>query len=110
MTLLLLCFLLPLFGSLVLLFIPRWNLSLIRSIALNVSILTFILSLLLWIQFDNSTGKFQFMSGLGLVKSFPSDYLASLPNEVGYISPSGEEEFFSTLNFIIGIDGISLFL
>ena len=109
MTLLLLCFLLPLFGSLVLLFIPRWNLGLIRSIALNVSILTFILSLLLWIQFDNSTGKFQFMSGLGLVKSFPFDNLASLPNEVGYISPSGEEEFFSTLNFIIGIDGISLF-
>ena len=40
MSLLLLVLLLPLIGSAFLLFIPNWNYKLIRSIALNTSIIT----------------------------------------------------------------------
>ena len=91
MTLLLICLLFPLFGAFILLFVPSWNLKLIRSIALYVSLATFLLSLLLWIQFDNSTGKFQFMQSFCLV-----EHVAKQPE-------------YSSLSFIIGIDGISLF-
>ena len=51
MTLLLFCLLFPLFGALVLLFVPSWNYKLIRSIALYISLETFLLSLCIWIQF-----------------------------------------------------------
>ena len=91
MTLLLFCLLFPLFGALVLLFVPSWNYKLIRSIALYISLATFLLSLCIWIQFDNSTGKFQFMQSFALV-----EHAAKQPE-------------YSSLSFIIGIDGISLF-
>nr|QES94777.1 NADH dehydrogenase subunit 4 [Trebouxia lynnae] len=91
MTLLLFCLLFPLFGALILLFVPSWNYKLIRSVALYISLGTFLLSLLLWIQFDNSTGKFQFMQSFALV-----EHAAKQPE-------------YSSLTFIIGIDGISLF-
>ena len=68
MSLLLLVLVLPLIGSALLLFIPNWNYKLIRSVALNTSIITFLTSLLLWIEFDNCTAKFQFLESLNLVK------------------------------------------
>jgi NADH:ubiquinone oxidoreductase subunit 4 (subunit M) len=79
--------LVPLLGVLVLLFVPSWKIQLIRRIALNTSLLTFLMSLLLWIEFDSSTARFQF--------------LETGPN--GHFS-------FSSLNFFFGVDGISLFL
>ena len=91
MTLLLSCLLFPLFGGCLLLFVPTWNHRLIRLIALYVSLATFLLSLLLWIQFDNSTGKFQFMQSFALVEH------------------ATKQPEYSSLSFIIGIDGISLF-
>jgi proton-translocating NADH-quinone oxidoreductase chain M len=82
---------LPLIGVLVLMFIPNWKTQLIRNIALNISLITFLLSLLLWIEFDNSTSKFQFLQ-----------VFTGFQNLSGNLS-------FSTFNFIFGIDGISLF-
>ena len=94
MSLLLLVLLLPLIGSAFLLFIPNWNYKLIRSVALNTSIITFLTSLLLWIEFDNCTAKFQFLESLNLVK---------------HTTYSFYQSDYSTLNFVIGLDGISLF-
>ncbi len=75
---------LPLVGTVILLLIPSSNKSLLRSIALNFSCLTFVLSLVLWVFFNKSTASFQYV-----------------------------EKFFwipiLNLNFPIGVDGISLF-
>lgn len=75
---------LPLIGTVILFFIPSSNKSLLRSIALNFSCLTFVLSLVLWVFFNKSTAAFQYV-----------------------------ENFFwipiLNLNFPLGVDGISLF-
>jgi proton-translocating NADH-quinone oxidoreductase chain M len=76
--------LLPLVGACGLVLLPSTNIRLIRSLALSTSLVTFLLSLFLWIQFDNSTAKFQFVAELPW-----------LP--------------FANINMYIGIDGISLF-
>jgi len=94
MSLLLWVIFLPLIGVLVLAFIPSWNYKLIRSVALNISVITFLVSLLLWIYFDNSTTKFQYMVSFALVDS-PHSFLLKSDT--------------STLGFMIGLDGISLF-
>lgn len=103
MSLLLLILLLPLFGSLLLLLVPSWNTRLIRTIALNTSLLNFLLSLLLWIQFDNSTAKFQFLKSISIVgvENSGQSLLNLFANEVA--------TSFSVGNFTIGVDGISLF-
>ena len=85
---------LPLIGVFILLFINDSNHMLIRKIALNTSIFTFLISLLLWIQFDTSCFKFQFTSKISLFEN--TDF-------------SKYENNFQTINFIIGLDGISLF-
>jgi NADH-ubiquinone oxidoreductase chain 4 len=74
----------PLLGSIILFVIPDFRIRLIRSIGLCTSLITFLYSLLFWIQFDNSTAKFQFV-----------ETIRWLP--------------YSNINFYIGIDGISLF-
>ena len=76
--------LLPLLGVLLLLIAPSWNKNLLKSIALFFSSITFLLSLILWVLFDKSTGNFQFV-----------EKYYWLPN--------------LNINFIVGIDGISLF-
>lgn len=75
---------LPLIGSFFLIFIPSSNRSLLKSVALNFSCWTFILSLFLWLFFDKSIGTFQFV------------------NKFMWIP-------ILNLNFTIGVDGISLF-
>ena len=75
---------LPLIGSFCLVFIPSSNRSLLKSVALNFSCLTFILSLFLWLFFDKSIGTFQFV------------------NKFLWIP-------ILNINFTIGVDGISLF-
>ena len=69
-------------------FIPGWKTQLIKNIALNISLFNFLISLILWIEFDNSTSKFQFFQNF---TSFQTDLS------------------FSTFNFVFGLDGISLF-
>ena len=73
--------------------IPSWNKKRIRSLALNFSIVNFILSLSLWLLFDNSATRFQFAQ-----LPFRTD------NNGGSIDDS-----ISTISFSIGIDGVSLF-
>jgi proton-translocating NADH-quinone oxidoreductase chain M len=88
MSLLSFVLILPLIGVILLLFVPHWKTQLIRNIALNISLLTFLISLILWVEFDNSTSKFQFFENYTSVQNQAS---------------------FSTLNLIFGLDGISLF-
>ena len=77
---------LPLIGCGILLFLPSWDRRSILVTSLGISSITFILSLFLWVLFDSSTAKFQFTTDL-----FP------------FISKT------SSLHFLIGLDGISLF-
>jgi proton-translocating NADH-quinone oxidoreductase chain M len=93
MSLLLCVLLLPLIGAFLLLFIPSWNKKRIRSLALNFSIANLILSLFLWLLFDNSATRFQF---------------AQLPFQAGN-NGSSVDNSISTIYFSIGIDGVSLF-
>nr|WDA66138.1 NADH dehydrogenase subunit 4 [Phymatolithon calcareum] len=74
----------PLLGLFFLLFIPKHDIYLCRKIALYSSSLTFIFSLIIWLQFNQNSPFFQFC------KTF---------------------SWFTSLNFYytIGIDGISLF-
>nr|QJS35652.1 NADH dehydrogenase subunit 4 [Taxus cuspidata] len=74
----------PVLGSIILLFIPNSRIRLIRFIGLCVSLLTFLYSLVLWIQFDSSTAEFQFV---GTIRWLP----------------------YENINLYMGLDGISLF-
>nr|YP_009495433.1 NADH dehydrogenase subunit 4 [Eunotia naegelii]AWQ64080.1 NADH dehydrogenase subunit 4 [Eunotia naegelii] len=74
--------LIPLIG--VLIIIPIKQNLLIKRIALNISSLTFISSLLIWVFFEKNTGGFQFITNNIWVSYF-------------------------NLNCALGIDGISLF-
>ena len=95
MSLLLCVLLLPLLGAFLLLFIPSWNKRRIRSVALNFSIANFILSLFLWLLFDNSATRFQYTQ-----LPFQAD------NDNGVFS-IGKSIY--TLSLTVGIDGVSLF-
>lgn len=74
----------PIIGILSLLMISPWNKLLLKQIALFFSSLTFILSLLLWVWFNNSLSQFQFSYKLLWISSF-------------------------NFNLNLGVDGISLF-
>ena len=74
----------PLVGAAAVTCVPRWNTRLIKALALSCSLVNFIVSLFVWLAFDNATAKFQFVETLG--------WLPEL-----------------NMNFYIGIDGISLF-
>lgn len=80
---------LPLLGALCVVLIPTSKHQLIRVSGLFFSLINFLLSLLLWIQFDNSTSRFQFVESVILRTPFGSGF----PN----------------IDFSVGIDGISLF-
>ena len=75
---------LPIVGILFILAIPENQSNLIKQISFFTSFLTFICSLFLWICFDNSTSKFQFIEHFNWMPLF-------------------------NIHFFLGIDGISLF-
>jgi proton-translocating NADH-quinone oxidoreductase chain M len=81
---LLVLILLPLVGAIVILFIKDTNTKLIRNVALSFSMTAFVFSTFLWVLFDRSTAKFQFVEEFLWIPS-------------------------SNINFFIGVDGISLF-
>lgn len=74
----------PLLGSLLLILIPSSNKNFCQVFSLIISCLTFLFSLLLWIQFDSLNPSFQFLVTLNWLQSF-------------------------NLYYTIGVDGISLF-
>ena len=76
--------LLPLIGAIIILFIKDTNVRLIKNVALGFSMASFALSTFLWVLFDLSTAKFQFVEEFLWIPS-------------------------SNINFFIGVDGISLF-
>jgi len=75
---------LPLVGTFIIFFIPAWNHSLLKLIALNISGFCYFLSLFLWVFFNKSISSFQFVNKLAWIP-------------------------FLNFNFSLGIDGISLF-
>jgi len=77
--------LIPLVGSVYLCLIPSWNHQLLKVVALKTTLVTFILSLFMWVLFDNSTSKFQYVDEILWLPAF-------------------------NLNLTVGVDGISLFL
>ena len=107
MTLLSLILFLPLIGVFVLFFIPSWKVQLIRKTALNISCINFLISLLLWIEFDNSTADFQFFEMYPVGGSMLSHPLSGISGENSLFTPG--EFTLSTLHCVLGIDGISLF-
>ena len=91
------------------LFGPGWNGALIRSIGLITSISTFLLSLLLWVQFDSSSGQFQFVSRFAAIYDLPVPSLRrEAMDSVATIAEVSNGEY-TTLSFVLGLDGISLF-
>ena len=76
---------LPILGALVLLSLPNLKKSSVFAVGVSASALTFIVSMLLWIRFDNTVSGFQFVEKY--------DWLN-----------------FLNLNVKLGVDGISLFL
>ena len=76
---------LPIIGALVLLSLPNLKKSSVFAVGVSASALTFIVSMLLWIRFDNTVSGFQFVEKY--------DWLN-----------------FLNLNVKLGVDGISLFL
>ena len=75
---------LPILGILSILIIPEYKTDLIKQTAFLFSLITFIFSIFLWIFFDNSTSKFQFIECFDWMSLF-------------------------NIHFFLGIDGISLF-
>ena len=75
---------LPLIGAIIILFTRDTNVKLIKNVALVFSMASFVLSTFLWVLFDRSTAKFQFVEEFLWIPS-------------------------SNINFFIGVDGISLF-
>lgn len=74
----------PLLGILVISILPENQINLIKTVSLSISLITFILSLFLWLSFDLSTSRYQFV-----------EHFFSIP--------------YSNVNVFIGVDGISLF-
>ena len=75
---------LPIFGILLILAVPQEKDDLIKQIAFFTSFLVFVLSLFLWVFFDNSSSKFQFIEHFDWMIPF-------------------------NIHFFLGVDGISLF-
>lgn len=75
---------LPVFGAIFIALMPNNSTRQMKGTAFTVSLLNFLLSLNLWIFFDNSTSKFQFVTQLNWFE-------------------------FLNMQWYIGIDGISLF-
>lgn len=131
MSMLITILILPLVGAFSLLFINSWNRSLIKTVALSVSLINFLLSTLLWLFFDNSAQKFQYLEidrntvlqshlvSLEEKSAISESFAPMLLHSNGesrlstwFINESEStlnESANYTLNFLLGVDGISIF-
>jgi proton-translocating NADH-quinone oxidoreductase chain M len=80
--------LIPIIASLAILSFPAWKVNYIRSTALIASLITFLLSLVIWVLFDPSSADFQFR------------YELSSPSIGGLFN----------FSFGFGVDGINIWL
>ena len=55
----------PLLGAVLIAFTPSWEVRLIKLQTLLLTLINFIVSLGLWLTFDTSTAKFQFVKHIG---------------------------------------------
>lgn len=76
--------LIPIAGTIALLFISDTKGKLLHKVAFYTSLVTFVVSIFLWIQFDKLTTTFQFVHKLGWIP-------------------------FANIDIYIGLDGISIF-
>lgn len=74
----------PLCSIIILFFIPKENILLLKKFALNSSLLSFAFSILLWVNFSNATATFQYVYTMQWIEN-------------------------SNIQITIGLDGISLF-
>lgn len=74
----------PLLGVFILLFVPDTSKNFCKIFSFMITCLTFLFSLLLWIQFDSSDPSFQFLITLNWIPSF-------------------------NMYYTLGVDGISIF-
>jgi proton-translocating NADH-quinone oxidoreductase chain M len=81
--------LIPFLATLMLFFVPAWKINNIRSISLSASLVTFLLSMILWALFDPGSADFQFRYNID--------------------SYSGIGDLFN-FSFGFAIDGINLWL
>lgn len=110
--------LLPLLGASLLLVTPSWKVGQIRSIALNVSLITFLLSLTLWILFDPLSADFQFRYsiGAGISAGISEENVVAGMAHTSILSNLFSEPLGSFIgnvfnfSFSFGVDGISLWL
>jgi proton-translocating NADH-quinone oxidoreductase chain M len=107
---------LPLIGVILCALVPSWHHKALRTITLYITLFNFLISLLLWIQFDSSTAKFQQIQGFPLIDKFiPSSFLFStegLVSSTDVVSLSeslAPTEWGSPITCFIGVDGISIF-
>lgn len=68
----------PLAGALLVIFLPRKNTAAVRVFGLAVSIIAFILSLILYFQYDQETGGFQFIDQFVWIESLNISYLVAV--------------------------------
>jgi len=66
---------LPIIGSVAVMLIPSEQTDTVRNVGLHFSFLSFIVSILIWIGFDNSTSDFQYILKLNWISSFNIDVL-----------------------------------
>nr|YP_009861064.1 NADH dehydrogenase subunit 4 [Jaagichlorella hainangensis]QKJ84920.1 NADH dehydrogenase subunit 4 [Jaagichlorella hainangensis] len=137
MSLILIILLIPIIGALTVLFISNVNQQLIKVVGLSFSVITFVVSLFLWVLFDNSALKFQFVhlnrfahainseKDIGnafnetkneinsFITQYKPDVLSKSDTEIFSLSNQSaminDHGMDSTFNIILGIDGISLF-
>lgn len=69
---------LPLIGAFLLLFLGKDNTGLIKNIALGTSLLTFVISLSLYLGFDSSNPDFQFLQEFVWIESFDAGFRIGL--------------------------------
>ena len=78
--------LVPLITTLIILFIPAWKINRIRTASLSASLITFILSLVVWVLFDPSSADFQFRYNIETFKGIGSLFNFSLGFSIDGIS------------------------
>ncbi|NBI30609.1 complex I subunit 4 family protein [Chengkuizengella marina] len=93
----------PLIGILIILFIPGQKGKAIRWVAIATTILTLILSALLYIDFDNTSSGMQFTEEMKFLE---------IPLNSELISPPGAPaiDYAYEFNYLMGVDGLSLAL
>jgi len=84
--------LIPLIGSFLVLFIPSQYKETIKVIVLSFSLAEFLLSLMMWMSFDNSSSRFQFVEVYNWIES---------SNIIFYLGVDGSSLFFILLTTLL---------